>query len=147
MTIFILTNFSKGIFLLTCSLVRKTDDINKRNHGVSLRRFKIKMFSIYIYRMLPNTLMFPVPVAGRRCRAQPLQFSAPRDTKTRRRPHSAQNPSAIPVQTSLSDTGIYTIPTASNRTHRKYRSENSREPLIHTRGGQGTPAPPRGYIT
>ena len=57
-------------------------------------------------------------------------------------PHSAPNPLAIPAQTALAGTGIYTIPTARIQTHRKDRSENSSEPLRKTRGGQGTPDPP-----
>ena len=31
------------------------------------------------------------------------------------------------------------------QTHRKYGGDNIREPLSHTRGGQGIPAPPRVY--
>ena len=76
---------------------------------------------------------FPAPAVVRRSQDQPLQVIAPRDPKTRRRPHYAPKPLAIPVQTALVGTGIYTRPTASIWAHKKYRSENRRDPLRHTK--------------
>ena len=77
-----------------------------------------------------------VPAVVRQYQDQPIQVSAPRDPKTRRRPHSAPNPLAVPAQTALSGTGIYTRPTASSRKNRKDQSYNGMEPLSCTRGGR-----------
>ena len=44
------------------------------------------------------------------------------------------NPLAIPVQTALAGTWIYTVPMARISTHRKDRTENRMDPLRHTRG-------------
>ena len=52
---------------------------------------------------------------GIRRRAQPLQVRGPRYPMTIQRPHSTPNALAIPVQTTLTGTGIYTKPMASSR--------------------------------